>query len=161
MIPVRVRRLLLRIYGRLPPTLRRTLVRLASPTYLVGSACIVEHDGRLLAVRHSYNKYWGLTGGGMSRGEVPEACAVREAAEEVGLAIEPVGGPAVVVDAAHKRLDLVFRCRLAPGARPEEVRLLSAEIVEVRWVPIAELPDLRWARSAAAALRGAGYVTRR
>jgi ADP-ribose pyrophosphatase YjhB (NUDIX family) len=160
-IPLRLRRLVLRMFGRMPPWFRRGTMRAVSPTFLVGAACIVEHDGRLLAVRHSYMRHWGVAGGGMARGEVPEACAVREAAEEVGLAIEPVGPPAVVVDAPHRRIDLVFRCRLAPGADPADARPCSAEILEARWVPIDELPDLRWTRATEASLRAAGYLTRR
>ncbi|MBA2282138.1 MAG: NUDIX domain-containing protein [Acidimicrobiia bacterium] len=161
MIPLRFRRQVLILFGRLPARLRRAIVRAASPTFLVGAACIVEHEGRLLAVRHSYMRHWGLTGGGMNRGEVPEATAVREVAEEAGLAVEPIGSPVLVVDAPRKRIDLVLRCRLAPGASPADAHPRSAEITEVRWVPIEELPDLRWARAAEAALRQGGFVTRR
>jgi ADP-ribose pyrophosphatase YjhB (NUDIX family) len=156
-----LKRLLLRAYGRLPWRVKRGLVRAGSPTWLVGSACVIEHDGRLLLVRHSYMRHWGLPGGGLRRHEVPEAAAVRESFEEVGLAVVPVGPPALVADPGPRRLDVVQRCRLAPGADASDARPSSAEIVEVRWVPVAELGELKVNRTAAAALRQAGYVIRR
>jgi 8-oxo-dGTP diphosphatase len=40
----------------------------------------------LLLVRSSYRIGWHLPGGGVRRGEMPEAAARRELAEEIGLA---------------------------------------------------------------------------
>ena len=40
----------------------------------------------LLLVRSSYRTGWHLPGGGVRRGEMPEAAARRELAEEIGLA---------------------------------------------------------------------------
>jgi 8-oxo-dGTP pyrophosphatase MutT (NUDIX family) len=53
---------------------------------LLGASAIAEDDrGRVLLVRHSYTPGWSLPGGGVDRGEPPEAAAIRELQEEVGL----------------------------------------------------------------------------
>jgi len=53
-------------------------------------------DGQVLLVRHSYRQSWGLPGGLLKRGEDPATAALREAAEEVGLAVDLDGEPTVV-----------------------------------------------------------------
>ena len=50
------------------------------------AACaLVERDGKILLVRHSYVSGWLLPGGGIGRGEAPEAAILRELKEEIGL----------------------------------------------------------------------------
>ena len=145
------RRLLFRAWARLPRRVRRNLVRLGTPSHTVGAIGVVEHDGRVLLVRLSYRKAWGLPGGLLQRGEQPAAAVVREVAEEVGLHIDLVGVPTLVVDTRARRVDVVFRCRPAPGVDPASVSVRSAEIVEARWWPEDELPPLH--QEAADALR--------
>jgi NADH pyrophosphatase NudC (nudix superfamily) len=67
----------------------------------------------------------------------------REVLEEVGLVVEVVGEPAVVVDPVPQRVDLVFRAR---PADPDQVRAVpsSPEIAEAGWFSPEELPDLQF-----------------
>jgi 8-oxo-dGTP pyrophosphatase MutT (NUDIX family) len=110
----------------------------------VGSICVVEReDGRVLLIQHSYRKRWGIPGGLLNRGEAGTAAAVREVREEVGLAIELIGEPVVVVDPEPRRVDLIFRARPAPGADPDAARPSSPEIVRAEWHLVTELPDLQ------------------
>ena len=108
-----------------------------SPSFTVGAMCFIERaDGALLLVRHSYRERWGVPGGLLQRGEDADDGARREVLEEVGLVVELVGEPAVVVDARPA----AGRRRLpgppgATGADPERCTLGSAEIVEARWFP--------------------------
>ena len=67
----------------------------------------------------------------------------REVLEEVGLHIEPLGEPAVVVDPRPRRVDVIYRARLANGTAPDDVRPTSVEIVEASWFPSEELPELQ------------------
>mgnify|MGYP000962871050 CR=1 FL=1 len=134
----------LRAFGRLPVGLRRRVVRVVAPTYTAGAMCFVERpDGALLLVEHTYRRRWGVPGGLMEKGEAPEDAAVREAREEVGLDIVLVGEPAVVVDAVPRRIDVVFRARLASGADPDRARPTSPEIRSVAWFPPSDLPELQ------------------
>jgi ADP-ribose pyrophosphatase YjhB (NUDIX family) len=130
-----------RLYRRLPTAIRVFLVRRATPSYWVGAMCVVERsDGALLLVRQSYRRGWTFPGGLLKRNEAPARAAVRETREEVGLEVELDDHPRVVVDAPRRRVDVVFRARVAPGADGRQPTPVSPEILEVRWFPPDELP---------------------
>jgi 8-oxo-dGTP diphosphatase len=136
--------LLLKIYQRLPKRLRRFVVRRATPSFTVGAVCLIEReDGAVLLVRQVYRRGWGVPGGLTRKGEEIADCARREVMEEVGLPIELLGEPAVVVDPEPRRIDVVFRARPVPDAEPDDARPTSPEIAEVRWFAIDALPDLQ------------------
>lgn len=140
----RLHLLLLGVYRRLPTWARRFVVRRLTPGFTVGSICVIERaDGAVLLVRHSYRRRWGTPGGLLARGELPAAAAVREADEEIGLAVELVGVPTVVVEAEARRVDVVFRCRLAAGVDADDAAPRSPEITECRWFDPTELPELQ------------------
>src|SRR5207237_10410221 len=114
---------LLQVFRRLPRRMRIAVTHLTAPTFTVGAICVIERsDGRVLLVRHSYRRRWGFPGGLIARGETPAAAARREAMEEVGLAIEIVGEPTVVVDPKPRRVDVIFKCRPEPASDPDSVR---------------------------------------
>ena len=134
----------MKVYRRLPRSLRRWVVRLLTPSFTVGAACIIEReDGSLLLVRQVYRRGWGMPGGLAQRREAVADTARREVLEEVGLAVELVGEPRVVVDPEPRRVDVIFRARPADGADPDGVRPSSPEIAEVRWFSPGDLPDLQ------------------
>ncbi len=136
--------LLLQVYRRLPVSARRQVVRVVAPTFSVGAICLIERaDGAVLLVRHSYRRRWGTPGGLLARGETAVDGAKREVREEVGLEVEMVGEPAVVVDPEPRRVDLVYRCRPAPGSDTDAVTPGSPEIVEARWFAVSALPELQ------------------
>ena len=137
-------RLLLRGYRHLPKSLRRSVIRWIAPTFTAGAMCVIERpeDGALLLVRHAYRKFWGCPGGLMRRGEEPADAARREAAEEVGLDVELISGPLILLDAKVRRIDVVFRAAVVPPV-PDEVSPASGEILEVRWFPRHALPTLQ------------------
>jgi ADP-ribose pyrophosphatase YjhB (NUDIX family) len=138
------RRGLLKLYRRLPTLGRRWVVRTIAPSYTVGAMAIIERaDGRRLFVRHVYRRHWGVPGGLLERGETPEVAVAREVEEEVGLRIELLGEPAVVVDAEPQRVDIVYRARPADEAEADSLSPASAEIDEARWFPPDETPELQ------------------
>jgi 8-oxo-dGTP diphosphatase len=140
----RLHRLLLSVYRRLPVVARRRVVRTITPNFTVGAICFVERtDGALLLVQLSYRNRWGVPGGLLRRGEDPAAAARREVREEVGLDVVLLGEPAVVVDADARRVDVVFRGRVPDGDDPALARPQSPEIVDARWFPPDELPELQ------------------
>jgi ADP-ribose pyrophosphatase YjhB (NUDIX family) len=132
---------LLRLFRRLPRRLRLAAVHTLSPSYTVGAMCAIRRDdGALLLVRHSYRPRWGIPGGLCRAREDVADGARREVHEEVGLDVELVGEPAVVVDPYERRVDVVFAARLRDGSGEAGV---SAEIVESRWFLAADLPPLQ------------------
>lgn len=61
---------------------------------LVAWGIIFDHLGRVLLIKRKYDKlelpnYWSFPGWGVDDGETPEAAAVREVYEEVGLTFFP------------------------------------------------------------------------
>jgi 8-oxo-dGTP diphosphatase len=135
---------MLELYRRLPRRARRWVVRGLSPSYTVGAMCFIERpDGDLLLVRTSYRSRWGVPGGLLKRGEEPADAARREVAEEVGLDIELIGEPAVVVDAPPQRIDIVYRARVGDDEAAERLHIGTPEIVEARWFPADGLPELQ------------------
>jgi 8-oxo-dGTP diphosphatase len=146
-------------FGALPRPVRRATVRALAPKFTVGAICVIERaDGRILLVRQSYRRHWGFPGGLLQRREAVEDGARREVLEEVGLRIELVGEPTVVLHPRHRRVDVVFRAVhivaapvTGPGAGVADAGLLEAdtlvprsvEIVEARWFAPNELPDLQ------------------
>lgn len=132
------------MWGRVPRLARRWIVRLLAPSFTLGAACVIERgDGSILLVRLVYREAWGLPGGLIKRNEDVASCARREVAEEIGLPVELVGSPAVVVDSRPQRVDVVFRARPAAGSDPADARAASVEIREVAWFPAHDLPRLQ------------------
>jgi len=147
---VSLHRLLLRVYRSLPTLARRWVVRTLAPSYSVGAICLIERpDGAVLLVRTAYRERWGVPGGLLKRGEEPASAARREVLEEVGLPIELIGEPAIVVDPRPQRIDLVYRARPRSHADVADMRPSSPEIVEARWFPIDELPELQFETASA------------
>lgn len=140
----RVHKALLKLYQRFPRGVRRRVVRVIAPSYTVGAICVIERaDGSVLLVRQAYRRGWGLPGGLTKRGEDIADCARREVLEEVGLDVELVGEPAVVVDAKPRRIDVIYRALPADHVESTEVVSTSPEIDEVRWFLREELPELQ------------------
>lgn len=135
---------LLRLYQRMPTWARRRIVRTVAPSFTVGAMCFIERsDGAVLLVRQAYRKRWGVPGGLLQRGEDAGDGARREVFEEVGLAIDLVGEPRVVVDAEPQRVDIVYRATVADGVDPATAAPQSPEILEARWFPRESLPELQ------------------
>jgi len=143
-LSARAHRGLLRLYQRLPRMVRRWAVRLVAPSFTVGAICLIERpDGHVLLVRQAYRNGWGVPGGLLKRREDPGVGARREVFEEVGIAVELIGAPAVVIDPDPQRVDLVYRARPLSLSEVGEARPNSPEIVEVGWFAPDALPQLQ------------------
>lgn len=139
----RARVLAFRAVGKMPRRLRRFLVHTVAPSFTVGAMCMITRpDGARLLVRHSYRSGWGVPGGLLKRGEEVRTGARRECMEEVGLEIELDEPPTVVVDAAARRVDVIFTARPLNGSG-DEARAHSAELLEARWFLPEEMPPLQ------------------
>jgi ADP-ribose pyrophosphatase YjhB (NUDIX family) len=132
------------VFDKLPVTWRRRAVRAIAPTFSVGAICCIERgDGAILLVRQCYRRRWGLPGGLLQKGESAHDAVRREVTEEIGIEVQLLGEPAVVVDGNARRVDVVFRGRLLDAADADRVRPSSPEIDEARWFHASELPELQ------------------
>ncbi|QDP96354.1 NUDIX domain-containing protein [Microlunatus elymi] len=101
-------------------------------------------DGRLLLARRAGVGYgngcWGLPGGHVEDGETLAQAAAREAAEEVGIRVDPADltplGMSRYIDGDVAGLDLFFRADRYAG-EPSPV----TECDRVGWFGLTELPD--------------------
>jgi 8-oxo-dGTP pyrophosphatase MutT (NUDIX family) len=73
------------VAGKVAFRLLMTAKAVLAPTAFGVAGVVVDGQGRVLLVRHSYKTGWALPGGGVDRGEPPEQAVLRELAEEVGL----------------------------------------------------------------------------
>lgn len=122
------------------------------------TALFRRQDGRtevLVARRHAEairGGLWELPGGKIEAGEPPVAAALREVAEEVGLASDALlTAPSSVMVVEHSDPEVAreksvrlhaFLAEVKPTVEP---RALGAS--EVRWVPVDRLAELEWPKA--------------
>jgi len=105
----------------------------------VNVAVYVDHA--LVLVRTSYRSEWSLPGGGIHRGETPEAAARRELSEELGFVaprLLSAGSARGLWDGQRDHVHF-FELRLD---RLPELRFDNREVVDARLVSLDELSGL-------------------
>jgi 8-oxo-dGTP diphosphatase len=110
--------------------------------FVTASVCVVR-DGSLLTVRKRGTSRFMLPGGKLEPGETPVACAVREAAEEVGLVLsaDDLIELGDWTSPAANEPDALVQSTvfLAPAGQP--VPEARGEIEELRWLPLHARSD--------------------
>ncbi|MEH0937392.1 NUDIX hydrolase [Micromonospora psammae] len=137
-----------KVFYRLPVTMRRRLVRLAVPKYIVGAVALVrdseaEGNGRILLLRQPPGHSWSLPAGLLQRGEPPVVGAARELHEESGIRLAPERlRPAVPNALVHAGgwVDVVFETEVP--ASTTTLKVDGAEVLEAVWHPLDDLPRL-------------------
>lgn len=133
----------------------------------VAAYAVIERQGEILLThwRRGRMSGWTLPGGGIEGGESPEAAAKREVKEETGL--DAKIGKLIGVDSrVFSREDvpegtnpelhtirIIYRATASDGPLINEV---DGSSDEARWVPIAEIKDLRTLSLVKTGLRMAG-----
>jgi ADP-ribose pyrophosphatase YjhB (NUDIX family) len=102
-------------------------------------AIILDGEGRVLLLRHTYRPGWSFPGGGVDRNETAEAAVIREVREEAGL--ECRGRPLLHGFYWNKRLkrDHVACYVVRDFAVAREVKP-DWEIAQVAFFPLDALP---------------------
>jgi 8-oxo-dGTP diphosphatase len=147
-IPRRVRGYAYQTFYRMPGSLRRRLVRLIVPKYLVGAVTVIKDSEargreRLLLLRQPPGRRWGLPAGLLKKHEPPAVGAARELFEESGVVLRPDElTPAVPNAIVHTQgwVDTVFF-----GSVPASTTRLvvdGGEVLEAGWFRVDELPPL-------------------
>lgn len=140
-------------------------------------ATFVVHERRVLLLRHPTLNLWLPPGGHIDHPELPDEAAVREVAEEAGLAVVLAGQPALIlaypaaprqlirpegiqlelIRPGHEHIDLVYFAHLAPGVSPEPT--FEDRVTAGGWYALTDLPALgvtaeiaAWCARAVAAL---------
>lgn len=130
------RRLALRVFRLLPTDLTHAIVHTLSTTYTAGAVAIIEHEGRVLALRQLHRKGWSLPGGLIERGEQAADAVVREVFEETGIRIDPGQQMATYFNPDIRHVDIIFRvvCDERPRTK------VASEALESGWFDLDELP---------------------
>ncbi len=98
-----------------------------------------DEAGRLLLIHQAYGeRLWDFVGGGAEPGEAPEETAVREAKEEIGLAVEPRGLIGVYFNRPRRLLVFIFNGVITGGT----LALQADEIAEIGWFAPDDLPPM-------------------
>lgn len=108
------------------------------------AACYIVRAGRLLMVRRRFREgtlVWAGPSGEVEPGETPEAAAIREVREEVGLEIEVIERLGDRVQPASGRHLIYFACRVISG---EADVVDHEEIAAVEWCDWPTV-EARWA----------------
>jgi ADP-ribose pyrophosphatase YjhB (NUDIX family) len=105
-----------------------------------GVKCIIGDGERVVFVRHTYGdrSAWELPGGGVRRGEPPEATVRREMREELGVELDDLRAAGAIEVAGHGKQTLLHCFAARP--RTTELRVAPAEIAEARWAPVTAPP---------------------
>ncbi|TDR87297.1 NUDIX domain-containing protein [Enterovirga rhinocerotis] len=102
---------------------------------------VIDAEGRVLLIRHTYVKGWHLPGGGVERGETALDALTRELAEEANVEMT---GPPILHGIAHNghvsRRDhvLVYEVRAFRQSAPKQP---DREIAEAAFFPLDALPE--------------------
>ena len=110
---------------------------------IVAKVIVRSNNGNVLLAKSSYKKSWQMPGGGVENGESPEEAAVREAREELGLAIplESLILKGTIYKQDEELLFVIYECS---ERFPENIKLTAqeAEVTDFKFVDITDVAPL-------------------
>ncbi len=135
LLPAPLHRALLPVAFRI-----RHLWRRWRKTELAGCCVIVSNlSGGVLLLRHSYGPdVWALPGGGIGKGEAPEAAARREVQEELGMTLGALERLGAIEEEVSGSRHIAHLFAATCDARPQPDK---REVIEARFFPTHSLPE--------------------
>ncbi|MDP3495133.1 MAG: NUDIX domain-containing protein [Hyphomonadaceae bacterium] len=127
------------------PTIRdrvfQSYWRMRRPATLGVRGVVVDEQGRVLLLRHTYTPGWHFPGGGVEKGETCALALSRELEEEAGIRAAPEAFELVSVHANHAFFpnDHVLVYRITAWTQGEATQ--RGEIAEVRFCDPGNPPD--------------------
>lgn len=130
---------LLKIWLTLPNWVQEILSRRVRPLFQVFVAAVIfnEHS-KILLVKSTYKRVypWGLPGGSLEYGEIPDVAIEREVLEETGLSVD-VKNLLFIKTWLPDRVGIYYLCEVRGGIfRPNE------EVFEMSYFPLDALPEV-------------------
>jgi ADP-ribose pyrophosphatase YjhB (NUDIX family) len=120
--------------------IRRLLLRWLRVSTRGVKVMLFNEHGEVLLIRNGYGnqRMFLLPGGGIDRGETPEAAAAREITEELGIDVRELALVSTHHNAAEGKRDTVhlFRAKADGAPAPDGV-----EVVEACFFPLDRLPE--------------------
>ena len=129
-----------RVFGQLPPRVRRALVGILAPSFTVAALAVIHDGSHILLVRQLHRPGLALPGGLLQRGEPARTALARELTAEIG--VDPAD-LAPTPDTAHvdpgkKRVDLIW---FLPVHRAQVQVSTGSEVLAYEW-RAADDPEL-------------------
>jgi 8-oxo-dGTP pyrophosphatase MutT (NUDIX family) len=104
-------------------------------------SAVLDGEGRVLLVRHSYTPGWHFPGGGVDPGETASAAAARELAEETGIVATRAELFGLYLNRVHAGRDHVALFVARAWRQAHDPGIPNLEIRECRFFSREELPD--------------------
>ena len=106
-----------------------------------GARCILVCENHVLLIRQTYgDRLWTLPGGGLAKGETPEAAVRREVKEEVGVSLNKVQFLGQFMSTQTYNRDTVY---VFTASVPSEAYTLDRhEILAAHWFACDALPHV-------------------
>ena len=130
---------LLNIWRILPNWAQEFLSRRVRPLFQVFVAAVIfDEQSKILLVKSTYKRVypWGLPGGSLEYGEIPDVAIAREVLEETGLSVD-VKKLLFIKTWLPDRVGIYFLCEVRDGTfRSNE------EVYEMSYFPLDNLPEV-------------------
>jgi 8-oxo-dGTP diphosphatase len=132
--------ILLKIWRLLPGQVQVVLSRIIRPKFQVFSAAVIfDNDNKVMLVKSTYQRFhpWGLPGGSLNYGELPDDAVIREVWEETSLKVG-IEELLFVKTWIPDRVGLYYLCNILDGEFQP-----SDEVSEYGYFSLDDLPDVR------------------
>jgi ADP-ribose pyrophosphatase YjhB (NUDIX family) len=106
----------------------------------VGVRVLIENEGQVLLIKHTYRNGFYFPGGGVRRGEDFAQACKREVFEEIGLVIDKLQLVSVYRNFLENKNNCVLIYRCGKVVNPDELKPDGVEVAEAIWVDPANPP---------------------